>query len=42
MMNKDELTSYPYNASDLRAVCAGYTDGLVSSAEAVSLDFEPS
>lgn len=42
MMNKDELTSYPFNASDLRAVCAGYTDGLVSSAEAVSLDFEPS
>lgn len=42
MMNKDELTSYPFNASDLRAVCAGYTDGLVSSAEAVPLDFEPS
>ena len=42
MMNKDELTSYPFNASDLRAVCAGYADGLVASAEAVSLDFEPS
>ena len=42
MMNKDELTSYPFNASDLRAVCAGYADDLVASAEAVSLDFEPS
>ncbi len=42
MMYTEELAGYPFSASDLRVVCAGYADGLASALEAVSLDFEPS
>ena len=42
MMQTDECFGYPFNAADLRAVCADYAEQFMTSIEAVPLDFEPS
>ena len=41
MIHIDDLSGYPFGASDLYSVCEKYAARLVKSAEMVQLDFEP-
>ena len=41
MIHIDDLSGYPFGASDLYSVCEKYAARLVKSAEVVQLDFEP-